>query len=57
LKEYDAEHMQFTADVQVSNMFFGWLARFDYEQMRILKPTDLIERYKIHLQNILKEYT
>ena len=53
LEEYDAEHMQFSADVQVSNMFFGWLARFRSDQMRILDPPELIGRYREHLQSIL----
>ena len=56
LKEYDAEHMQFTADIQVSNMFFGWLSKFTYEQMHILKPAEMKDKFKKHLQDITDRY-
>ena len=53
LQEYDAAHMQFTADIQVSNMFFGWLARFTADQVRILAPAGLAADYRAHLQSII----
>lgn len=56
LREYDTNHMQFTAEIQISNMFFGWLAKFEYEQMHILEPTLLIEKFRVHLQQIIRGY-
>lgn len=56
LCEYDEGHMQFTAEIQVSNMFFGWLSRFTYDQMHILRPSSLIEQYQAHLREIAQGY-
>ena len=56
LKELDAEHMQFTAEVQVTNMFFGWLAKFTYDQLHILSPAELSKEYCEHLKEILAQY-
>lgn len=56
LKEYDQEHMTFTAEIQVSNMFFGWLAKFTYGQMHIVRPKRIVDGYRKHLQNIIDKY-
>ena len=41
-----------TVHVQVSPMFFGWLAQFG-DRMRLLAPNDVLERYKAHIQSII----
>lgn len=56
LKELDEGHMQFTAEVQVTNMFFGWLAKFTYDQLHILSPSELSRKYCDHLEEILGKY-
>lgn len=55
LNKYDDEHSSFWADIQVSNMFFGWLARFKANEMKILYPKTLQNEFKKHLQGILKD--
>lgn len=53
LKMYDEDHYVFEVDVQVSNMFFGWLAGFTPSQMRIIRPKKLQIQYEEHLRHIL----
>lgn len=56
LQEYDTDHMQFTSEVQVTNMFFGWLAKFEYNQLHILEPAEQIESFQAHLRQIIEGY-
>lgn len=56
LTPLDDAHMQFTAEIQVSNMFFGWLARFHYDQMHILQPPSLCRQYQNYLRQIAQQY-
>lgn len=53
LEEHDLNHMIFTSEIQVSNMFFGWLAKFTYDQIHIVRPKKIIDEYRKHLQDII----
>lgn len=54
--KYDDNHFSFTVDVQVSNMFFGWIARFTPDEMRILSPDFLQKKFKEHILSITEQY-
>lgn len=56
LTEYDTEHMQFTAEIQITNMFFGWLAKFTYDQLHIISPSEVCTDYYEHLKSIIDNY-
>ena len=40
-----------TVHVQISPTFFGWLAQFG-NKMHVISPTNVIEQYKVHINNI-----
>ena len=55
-EEYDDRHYRFTANVQVSDVFFGWLAKYSFDKVRIISPPGLIDRYREHLLGIIGGY-
>ena len=55
-KDFDDNHISFTVPIQKSSTFFGWLAKFKCDEVKITSPHDLIEEYKEHLKNILDAY-
>jgi predicted DNA-binding transcriptional regulator YafY len=56
IREYDNEHSLFSAQIQISKLFFGWLAKFSYNDLRVIEPKELVDTYKNHLRSILDDY-
>ena len=56
LKKADEKHFTFSANIQLSNMFWGWLARFKPDDMRITSPEEVKNEYKEYLKEIAEEY-
>lgn len=56
IREYDGDHSLFCAQIQISKLFFGWLAKFSYNDLRIIEPKDVVNTYKEHLLSIVNEY-
>ena len=54
--DYDEYHIRFTVPIQKSDIFFGWLAKFRYDDLRIVSPPELVSEYKAHLQTIAEGY-
>ena len=54
--DYDEHHLSFMVPIQKSDIFFGWLAKFRYDDLRIVSPSKLISDFKDHLQTILEGY-
>ena len=54
--DFDEYHLKFTVPIQKSDVFFGWLAKFRYDDLRIVSPSELISDFKDHLQNIFYGY-
>ena len=54
--EYDESHFCFSVQIQRSNTLFGWLAKYRYDELRILEPNELIMEFADHLKSVLTEY-
>lgn len=50
-----AKHFVVTADVEISNQFFGWLASFG-TQAKIMQPQSLVDDYAAYLQKIVEQH-
>lgn len=48
--------IQFTAEIQISNMFYGWCSSFG-TKMKIVVPNTIKEQYQTYLQEIIENYT
>jgi predicted DNA-binding transcriptional regulator YafY len=48
--------IQFTAEIQISNMFLGWCSSFG-TKMKIIAPTAIKEQYQTYLQEIIENYS
>ena len=51
----DSAHFVVTADIEISNQFFGWLASFG-AKARIMYPQSLAEQYTAYLQEIIQQH-
>ena len=51
----DDKHFTVTAEVEISDQFFGWLCGFGSRAV-LLSPTPIVEQYKSYLQKILSKY-
>lgn len=51
----DDEHFQFSAEIQRSDMFFGWISGFG-DGIEIVSPKDLRDEYKEYISDIMKMY-
>ena len=47
------QHFVVTADIEISNQFFGWLASFG-SKAKIMYPQSLAEEYTAYLQEIIQ---
>ena len=56
LKEQDDNTVLFSAEVQISPTFFGWCAMLG-DELRILSPAEVADRYRAHLNAIFTSYT
>lgn len=56
LIKHDYTHMEFTVDIQISNIFFGWIAKFTYQNMHILYPESVRNSFKNYLLSIVNQY-
>ena len=56
ITEIGNNKIQFTADIQISNMFFGWCCCFG-KKMKIVAPNDLKNRLIYYLQILSTMYT
>ena len=50
-----AKHFVVTADVEISNQFFGWLASYG-TQAKIMQPQSLVDDYAAYLQKIVEQH-
>ena len=51
----DDHHFIVSADVEISEQFFGWLCGFGTKAV-LLSPAPIVEQYKDYLQKILSKY-
>ena len=49
------QHFVVTADIEISNQFFGWLASFG-SKAKIMYPQSLAEEYTAYLQEIIQQH-
>lgn len=54
--EYDKTHFTFSAKIQVSQPFYGWVAKYTPEDLRIIAPNEVIVKYRDHLKRIVDVY-
>ena len=47
------EEFQFTVNVQVSDLFFGWCSSFG-KKLKIIYPSDILESYKNYIQELIE---
>lgn len=52
---YGEDKMRFSAEVQVSDLFFGWCSSFG-QNLTILGPEDIRERYTAYLDSLKGQY-
>ena len=55
MRAADAEHFTATFPVEVSPWFLSWLFGFG-DQVKVRAPRDLVERYRLSLEQVLKLY-
>lgn len=48
--------IEFTTEIQISNMFFGWCCSFG-DKMKIVAPTKIKEQFAEYLQALSKMYS
>lgn len=51
----DDHHFNVSADVEISDQFFGWLCGFG-TKAKLFSPNSIVEQYKEYLQKILSRY-
>lgn len=51
----DDHHFNVSADVEISDQFFGWLCGFG-TKAKLFSPNSVVEQYKEYLQKILSKY-
>jgi len=51
----DDHHFNVSADVEISDQFFGWLCGFG-TKAKLFSPNSIVEQYKEYLQKILSKY-
>ena len=51
----DDHHFTVSADVEISDQFFGWLCGFG-TKAKLFSPNSVVEQYKEYLQKILSKY-
>ena len=51
----DDHHFTVSADVEISDQFFGWLCGFG-TKAKLFSPNSVVEQYKEYLQKILSRY-
>lgn len=51
----DDHHFTVSADVEISDQFFGWLCGFG-TKAKLFSPNSIVEQYKEYLQKILSKY-
>ena len=51
----DDHHFNVSADVEISDQFFGWLCGFG-TKAKLFSPNSVVEQYKEYLQKILSRY-
>ena len=51
----DNKHYSVTAEVEISDQFYGWLLGFG-RKTKILFPTEAVEGYKAHLDKVREMY-
>ena len=49
------ETIRFTAEVQISDLFFGWCCSFG-QKLKILGPSSVIDQLKEYTENIKQQY-
>ena len=55
LRKIDDKHYSFTAEVQISPIFFGWCCAFG-ERLKVVSPDNVIEKIKEHVKTISNLY-
>ena len=55
LRKIDDNYYSFTAEVQVSPIFFGWCCAFG-ERLKVVSPDNVIEKIKEHVKTISNLY-
>ena len=56
IRKLDNEFVRFTADVQVSPIFFGWCCSFG-NKLRLISPQDIQEELKDYIVSLTNNYT
>ena len=51
----EGDHFRFHADINVSPLFFGWLASFGSD-IRLEAPSEIVSRFKSYLNDIQNQY-
>lgn len=49
------DKISFQAEVQLSNVFFGWCSSFG-DRLKIIAPEETVEEYKTYIQGIIEKY-
>ena len=52
---HDEKTVRFTANVQVSALFFGWCGSFG-EKVKLLGPKSVVEQFKEYMDSVGKQY-
>lgn len=55
ITEIGNNKIQFTAEIQISNMFFGWCCSFG-EKMKIVAPQEIKEQFTEYLNRLCQNY-
>lgn len=55
ITEVGDNKIQFTAEIQISNMFFGWCCSFG-EKLKIIAPIDIKKKFTEYLYNLCEQY-
>ena len=55
IMSYGDDKIRFSADVQISDLFFGWCSSFG-ENLKLIAPPNVLEDYKVYLRNVETQY-
>jgi len=53
---YGDDKIRFTADVQISDLFFGWCCSFG-ENLKLIAPQNILDEFKEYTAKIINQYT
>jgi len=52
---YGDDKIRFTADVQISDLFFGWCSSFG-QNLKLIAPQHILEAYKEYTAKVMQQY-